>query len=100
MATSEKALAIGTAAHLIERAMFSHFERRGTSRRWQKDNVLHALEEVAILMEAEFRDGRGPKPKLLEIFATPPSLDENGGLGWRKLEEVEEFIRKYYLLYQ
>jgi hypothetical protein len=99
MATSEKALAIGTTGHLIERAMFSHFERRGVSHRWQKDDVLHALEEVAMLMEAEFRDGVGSKPSLLEIFTAPPSLDEKGGLGWRRPEEVEEFIGKYCLLY-
>lgn len=95
METSEKALAIGTAAHLIERAMFWHFKGRAVSYHWQKDDILHALVEVAMLMEAEFRAERGPKPKLLEIFTTPTFLDENGGLGWRKQAEVEEFVEKY-----
>lgn len=77
--TSEKALAVGVAGHLIERATFWYFERRGLTRhQWEKDDILYSLEEMALLMEAEFRVGKGPEPKLLEIFSSPTSLDENG----------------------
>lgn len=97
--TSEKALAVGIAGHLIERSIFWYFEKKGlTHHQWEKDDILCALEEMAMLMEAEYRIGKGPEPRLLKIFATPPSADENGGLGWRKPEEVDEFVRKYQML--
>lgn len=97
--TSEKALAVGIAGHLIERSIFWYFEKKGfTNHLWEKDDILYALEEMAILMEAEYRAGKGSEPKLLKVFTTPPSADENGGLGWRKPEEVDEFVRKYQLL--
>ncbi|MCX6813706.1 MAG: hypothetical protein NT078_00530, partial [Candidatus Azambacteria bacterium] len=66
-------------------------------------DILCVLEEMAMLMEAEFQiknDPKNyPKPKLLKIFTSPPSADENGGLGWRKPEKVEEFIKNYKLLF-
>jgi hypothetical protein len=95
MDTRPEALVIGTAAHLIERAMFEHFAPGGLTD-WYKDDILHALVEVALLIYAQNEmSGTKASPRLLPYFISPHSHEPQGGLGWKTPQEVAEFVRRY-----
>ncbi|MEA3357609.1 MAG: hypothetical protein U9Q67_04205, partial [Patescibacteria group bacterium] len=55
MNTHELALAVGTSLHLYERSVFEMMTRLGIaeSTEWTKDDVLFALEDLALLMHAQ-----------------------------------------------
>ncbi len=101
METSNMALSVGTAGHVIERTLFSHFRKlgiRGIQEEWIKDDILFALEDCALLMHAEATNGLADEPHLLKFIARPNALDEEGGLGWRKPEQVQEFVQRYQMI--
>lgn len=105
MLTNPLALTVGTAFHVLERTEFERLRQQGIQgirqtdggvRLWKIDDIIYPLEECAMLLDAEARSGIGvEKPILLKIIASPNSLDEDGGVGWRTAEQVETFRRQY-----
>jgi hypothetical protein len=102
MDTTPRALLVGTAGHLLERSLFAYLEARGVSgvggrRRWHKDEILHALEDCLLLMNAEatMEGGLASRPILLDEIA---QTNKEGGLGWRTPEQLQEFITQYRVL--
>lgn len=97
MDTSHTALAVGTAAHILERMIFQRLRSSGIygidGQEWLKDDVLFALEDCALLMEAEFEFGISPEMPILFNLITVPNVF--GGLGWKKEEQINEFFRAY-----
>jgi len=91
--TNDLALAIGTAGHVIERAIFANLRRVGVDHEWRKDEVLFALQDIALLMHAENIVFDGQDSLLFRWFTFPPSIHQGGGLGWRKDSQVRDFIK-------
>lgn len=93
--TNLKALAVGTAGHIIERTIMAHIMNLGIDTSdWDKDTVLRALQHSAKLMYCEAMTyGANDEPLLLDIFVKQHSHEESGGLEWgsqRKLDEAYE----------
>lgn len=87
MPTQELALAVGAAAHLTERAIMAHMKRKGIGD-WKKDDILFALEEIALFIHAEheiLQDDMFPDSPLYPFIVQPNS---QGGLGWRNEEHA------------
>lgn len=93
--TSPEALAVGTAAHLLERTFFEWAKRNReiskekwdndagwVQKKWKKDDWLHALKDILILLEAK----KVGYFELTEIFLGHSNVD---GLGWLKDDELE-----------
>lgn len=99
MDTGNMALAVGTAGHIIERTFFSHFKTigvKGVDGEWTKDDILFALADCAVLMQAEFEcEISNEKPLLFDLITTPNKMSEDGGLGWRKPEYIDWFMSEY-----
>jgi hypothetical protein len=95
MDTNNMALAIGTAGHVIERTMFNHFRDQGMDHQWTKDEILFALEDLSLLMHAEMLVENKPDSILFRWIATSNSETPEGGLGWRKNTQVDDFIGRY-----
>src|SRR5579872_4142999 len=66
--TSPAALAIGTASHILERAMFNYFRSKGIQL-WAKDEILFALEDLILLKHAEMLDGKGEDSPLFKYIS-------------------------------
>lgn len=96
--TNDLALLVGTGAHLLEETMYVHLRTLGFPE-WAKDEVLYPLEEMALLMHAETLIGAGHESRLFHYITTPPSLKSSGGMGWKKLKDVENFVRRYRTLH-
>lgn len=96
--THPEALAVGTAGHIIERTMMEHLRRSGVDTTgWVKDQILWALEDLAVLSHVESLCGAGDESVLYKYFASAPSL-ENGGMGWRKPDNILQATQKYWNL--
>ena len=94
--THPEALAIGTAGHIIERTMIAHLAKAGIDTTgWVKDQILWALEDLALLQHARVETYDGTDAVLYEYFTQAPSVLPEGGMGWRKPEVVRETIDEY-----
>ncbi|OGK18022.1 hypothetical protein A3G67_04420 [Candidatus Roizmanbacteria bacterium RIFCSPLOWO2_12_FULL_40_12] len=92
--TNTQSLIVGTAAHILERALFTRLQTEGFDQ-WMKDEILFALEDLILLQHAEALAGNGEDSPLFHIVTSPHSLGPEGGIGWRKQEQVDEFVKKY-----
>lgn len=93
--TDPRALAVGTAGHILERAIMAHLKAKGVdTSTWVKDQVLWALEDLALLQHAEAQTYGGEDAELFVYFTTPNDL-EGGGMAWRKQAQVDEIVEKY-----
>ncbi len=91
-------LAVGTAGHILERTIFAHLKKQGVDTdTWVKDQVLWALEDLAVLSYVDSLVHPDHKPaELYHTFATPPNPeDPNSGMGWRKEERSLEILERY-----
>jgi hypothetical protein len=95
--TNLKALAVGTAGHIIERTIMAHIQRHGVDTSdWQKDTILRALQHSAKLMYCEVMTyGASDEPLLLDIFVKQHSRDESGGLEWGSQRKLDEACETY-----
>lgn len=92
--TDPRALAIGTAGHIIERTLMAHLKRMGlNTSEWVKDQILWALEDLALLQHAESQTYGTDDAMLFEYFTSAPG--PNGGMGWRKPEAVQHVVDRY-----
>jgi hypothetical protein len=93
--TSPLARAVGTAAHLGERTFFEWAEKKGIVPQggWKKDDWLHALKDVLILLECR---SRNPLMRLTSLFLKSKDKD---GLSWltpKVLHSASVRFRKIY----
>jgi hypothetical protein len=98
MDTNDMALAVGTAGHILERSFFSYMRRVGVKHDWKRDELLFALEDIALLKHAESQRWMEKEAILFDVITAPNSMSSEGGLGWRKQDKVAEFVEKYNLL--
>jgi len=98
--SNAQAIAVGSAGHLVERSIMAYAKRNGIDTSgWVKDQVLWALEELALLAHAKIYT-YGERPEYSETLLYPyfthaPSMDADGGMGWRNEEQVDEFCDAY-----
>lgn len=93
--TDPRALAVGTAGHVIERMIFSRLKKQGIDTdTWVKDQVLWALEDVALLMHAHAVTYGKVDATLTPYFTGEPNPN-GGGMGWRKPEQVQQVVEGY-----
>ncbi len=87
-----KTKAIGSSLHLIERQMFAHFRNKDNNLKggdnWKKDEILFALEDMAQLRHVQRDLNQTKKPETI-LFNLINSQNTEGGLGWRKPENLE-----------
>ena len=82
--TAPEALVIGTAGHILERTIMARLKKDGVDTgAWVKDQVLWALEDLALLEHAKAHTYGTRDSVLYNYFATPPNKN-GGGMGWRK----------------
>ncbi|GEM_PF-2849573 len=94
--TTPEALAVGTSSHIIERTMMAYLAGHGVdTSTWSKDQILWALEELAVLAHAENYTYGDDDMELFDYFISPPSTEAGGGLGWRKATQVDEVCTRY-----
>lgn len=84
--TDVESLVVGTVGHLIERTMFNYFRERGITK-WDKDEILFALEDVILLKHVQALDGLTVEHNLFRYITE--------GLGWRKPEQVQLVVDEY-----
>lgn len=96
METGNGALTIGTGGHIIERSILRYLRNREIisieGREWQKDDILFALEECALLLRAEYEHEDGEEPILFDVITTP---NAEMGLGWKTRESADAFLEEY-----
>jgi len=93
--TDPRALAVGTAGHILERTIMAHLKTNGIdTSTWVKDQVLWALEDLALLQHAYSETYGGDDSELFTYFTTTPAV-KDGGMGWRKKEQVDKIVEAY-----
>lgn len=91
--------AIGIAGHLYERTAFEALSRKGIDTSdWPKDQILWALEELALLHHAEVATYGEADDRvdtlLFDIFTTPAN-ENGGGMGWQTTVQVQAMVVAY-----
>lgn len=97
MDTSDEALAVGTAGHILERSLFSYFKKLGIdgiNGKWSKDDILFVIKECSLLVEAEYQDGLTAEGSIL--FPVLTTSNDEGGLDWGSTEYVNNFMLGYH----
>ena len=96
MDTSGEALIVAVELHAFERSVFEAIDRMGG--KWTKDDVLFALEELAVLSFVETTlEQKGNANTLFKFMAQKP---KDGGLGWKDSEYIETFMMNYMIVFQ
>ncbi|OGK38978.1 hypothetical protein A3F34_02155 [Candidatus Roizmanbacteria bacterium RIFCSPHIGHO2_12_FULL_44_10] len=95
--TSDHALVVGIASHIIERALFTRLRKiakdiADPDHVWRKDDILHALQDMVLLRHTRSIDGIDDESALFEVITAPHS---KGGLGWRREDQVDNFTGTY-----